>query len=59
MLKCRECGVEWSLLVSFPLRKEFKQLYHYCPRCGRNTFHDILDYREEDDFTSPSQASSS
>lgn len=47
VLKCRECGIEWKLHVSFPLKKEFKQLYHYCPSCGRNTFHEILVYVEE------------
>jgi hypothetical protein len=48
LLKCRECGETWKLLVSFPLRKEFKQLFHYCSKCGRNTYHDIVDYVEED-----------
>ncbi|MCY0868768.1 MAG: hypothetical protein OWQ48_06040 [Desulfurococcus sp.] len=47
IVKCSECGVERKLLVAFPLNKEFKKLYHYCPNCGRNTFHEILRYVEE------------
>lgn len=47
VLRCRECGLEWRLLVSFPLKKEFKQLYHYCSNCGKNTFHEIIGYVEE------------
>ncbi|MEM4717811.1 MAG: hypothetical protein QXE81_03515 [Desulfurococcaceae archaeon] len=49
ILRCRECNREWRILVSFPLKKEFKQLYHYCENCGKNTFHDILEYKEEED----------
>lgn len=47
VLKCRECKKEWKLLVSFPLNREFSKLYHYCPHCGKNTFHDIIEYKEE------------
>jgi len=47
VLRCRECGREWRLYASFPLDKEFKEFYHYCPYCGRNTFHDIVKYVEE------------
>lgn len=46
-MKCKECGKEWKLLVCFPLSKEFSKLYHYCPHCGKNAFHDIVEYREE------------
>jgi ribosomal protein L44E len=49
LLKCRECGNTWKLEVSFPLKKEFKQLFHYCPYCRKNTFHDILEYVESGD----------
>ena len=48
VLKCRECNKEWKLLVSFPLKREFKQLYHYCENCGKNTFHDIVEYYEKE-----------
>jgi hypothetical protein len=47
ILRCRECGREWKLYVSFPLDKEFKKFYHYCPYCKKNTFHDIVKYVEE------------
>lgn len=47
VLRCKECGREWKLLVSFPLSREFKRLYHYCSYCGKNTFHEILEYREK------------
>ncbi|MCS7128208.1 MAG: hypothetical protein N3E36_03410 [Sulfolobales archaeon] len=43
MLKCTECKTVWELNVAYNLR-EYRRLYHYCPRCGRNTFHDILEY---------------
>ncbi len=46
ILKCRTCGNTWKLNVSYPLKKEFTKLYHYCPFCKKNTFHDILEYVE-------------
>ncbi len=47
VLRCRTCGTTWKLLVSYPLKKEYKQLYHYCPACRKNTFHEILEYHED------------
>ncbi len=47
IMKCRECGREWKFKVSYNLKKEFNQLYHYCPYCKRNTFHEIIRYVEE------------
>ncbi|MCD6301219.1 MAG: hypothetical protein J7L82_04030 [Staphylothermus sp.] len=47
ILKCKSCGKEWKLLVSYPLDKEFQQLYHYCPHCKKNAFHEIIKYVEE------------
>ena len=41
VLRCRSCGRVWVLEVSFDIGG-MKQLYHYCPYCKRNTFHDIL-----------------
>jgi len=47
ILKCKTCGKEWKLLVSYPLKKEFTELFHYCPYCKRNTYHEIIEYVEE------------
>ncbi|WP_169696939.1 MULTISPECIES: hypothetical protein [Staphylothermus] len=47
ILRCKTCGNKWKLLVSYPLKKEFKELYHYCPYCKRNTYHEIIEYIEE------------
>ncbi len=47
-LRCTECGRIWYLEVSFDLTKlATRRLYHYCPYCRRNTFHEILG-REDD-----------
>ncbi|MEM1627953.1 MAG: hypothetical protein QXP02_00075 [Desulfurococcaceae archaeon] len=45
-LRCKNCNNEWKLLVSFPLKREFKRLYHYCVYCGKNTFHEIIEFVE-------------
>ncbi|MEM0379751.1 MAG: hypothetical protein QXW87_00215 [Desulfurococcaceae archaeon] len=47
ILKCSSCNNEWRLYVSFPLDREFSKIYHYCPFCRRNTFHNIVKYVEE------------
>lgn len=47
LLKCRTCGNEWKLYVSYSLDKEFKRLYHYCPHCRTNTVHEIIGFFEE------------
>ncbi|MEM1735048.1 MAG: hypothetical protein QXT88_00565 [Desulfurococcaceae archaeon] len=49
MLRCRDCGNEWKLYVSYNLDKDFKNkhLYHYCPYCKRNTLNEILVFIEE------------
>ncbi len=47
ILECTTCKKQWKLLVSYPLKKEFQKLYHYCPYCHRNTFHKIIEYVEE------------
>ncbi len=41
MVKCRECGNERVLKVSYYLG-DFKHLYHWCPICKKNTYHEIL-----------------
>lgn len=41
LVRCTACGMEWLLEVSFDI-SEAKRLYHYCSRCKRNTFHEIL-----------------
>lgn len=40
-LRCTECGNVWVLDVSFPLDKMGK-IYHYCPFCKKNTFHEVI-----------------
>lgn len=42
LMKCTVCGTIWVLEVSFDIR-DAKRLYHYCLRCKRNTFHEVLD----------------
>ena len=43
-LRCVECGYSWRLAVSFDL-ESMGRLYHYCRRCGRNSFH-VVEGRE-------------
>lgn len=40
-LRCFECGSVWGLRVSYDLA-DMPRIYHYCRRCGKNTFHHIL-----------------
>lgn len=47
ILKCTICGTTWILEVSFDIR-DVKKLYHFCEKCNRNTFHDILGRKEKD-----------
>ncbi|MEM2551389.1 MAG: hypothetical protein QW168_04410 [Sulfolobales archaeon] len=42
ILRCRSCGASRVLKVSYHLG-DFKQLYHWCPNCKRNTLHDIIE----------------
>ncbi len=46
LLRCRECGTIWVLEVSFDI-SDMDKVYHYCPRCKKNTFHDVLGRSEE------------
>lgn len=46
-IKCQECGEEKELRVGYDIR-DFKQLYLYCRKCGKNTFHIILEYVHEE-----------
>jgi len=46
-IKCQECGEEKELRVGYDIR-DFKQLYLYCKKCGKNTFHIILEYVREE-----------
>ncbi len=41
ILRCRECGTIWILEVSFDI-SDMDKVYHYCPKCKKNTFHDVL-----------------
>ena len=48
LLRCTRCGKTWILEVSFDLTKlSTGRLYHYCPYCKRNTFHEIVKRIEE------------
>ncbi len=40
-LRCSVCGTVWILKVSYDI-SDFKRLYHYCRKCGKNTYHEIL-----------------
>ncbi len=46
ILRCRECGTVWLLEVSFDI-SDMGTIYHYCPFCKRNTFHDIVGRAEK------------
>ncbi|BES82124.1 hypothetical protein PABY_16910 [Pyrodictium abyssi] len=49
LLRCTSCGNTWELEVSFDLTKlSSGKLYHYCKYCKRNTFHEIVERREEE-----------
>lgn len=39
-LVCGRCGREWVLEVSFNLQG-VRRLYHFCPYCRTNTFHEV------------------
>ncbi|MCC6017206.1 MAG: hypothetical protein LM582_09220 [Desulfurococcaceae archaeon] len=41
LLRCIVCGYAWILEVSFDIR-DAKKIYHYCHKCKRNTFHEVL-----------------
>jgi len=48
ILRCTKCGNEWILEVSFDLTKlESGKLYHYCPYCRHNTFHEVVKRLED------------
>ena len=51
-LRCRTCKNTWALKVSYSL-KDMTKLYHYCPYCKKNTFHDILYYEDDVRIRSP------
>ena len=52
LLRCTRCGRTWILEVSFDLTKlSGGRLYHYCPYCKRNTFHEIVKRIEDEEFT--------
>ena len=60
LLRCTECGNTWLLEVSFDLTKlSQRRLYHYCPYCKRNTFHEILERIDEDEAVPEQQGGSS
>jgi ribosomal protein L44E len=40
-LRCKECGSEWVLKVSYDI-SDMKTIYHYCRKCRKNTFHEVL-----------------
>ncbi len=41
VVRCSVCGIERLLKLSYHIG-DFKQLYHWCPVCRRNTYHDIV-----------------
>ncbi len=46
IVRCRECGTVWILEVSFDI-SDMDKIYHYCPRCKKNTFHDVIGRSDE------------
>lgn len=46
VLKCEECGLDWILEVSFDL-SGLGKIYHYCRGCRKNTFHKVVDRRQD------------
>ena len=45
-LRCTRCGRVWVLKVSYNL-KEMGRIYHWCPYCRVNTFHEVIEKVEE------------
>uniref|UniRef100_A0A7C4NKR7 Uncharacterized protein n=1 Tax=Ignisphaera aggregans TaxID=334771 RepID=A0A7C4NKR7_9CREN len=41
LMRCTACDSTWVLEVSFDIR-DTKSIYHYCTKCKRNTFHEVL-----------------
>ncbi len=41
-LRCTKCGFVWVLKVSYNI-SDMDKIYHYCPKCKKNTFHEILE----------------
>ncbi|MCX8185040.1 MAG: hypothetical protein RMI56_01915 [Sulfolobales archaeon] len=42
IVRCGSCRKERVIKVSYYLG-DFKQLYHWCPFCRRNTHHEIVE----------------
>ena len=57
MLRCTRCGRTWILEVSFDLAS-MGRIYHYCPYCRRNTFHEVVRRIEEDEEAQQGEYSS-
>jgi uncharacterized protein YpbB len=54
LLRCTKCNNTWFLEVSFDLTKlAEKRLYHYCPYCEKNTFHEVLERIEDEKVVAP------
>ncbi len=47
VLRCTRCGRTWVLEVSFDLAS-MGRIYHYCPYCRRNTFHEVVEKIEDE-----------
>lgn len=46
ILRCKNCGKIRKLYVGYDLSEE-KQIYVYCAKCRKNTFHEILKYEDD------------
>ncbi|MFP3080760.1 MAG: hypothetical protein RXN88_04240 [Acidilobus sp.] len=47
-VRCTECGLERFLETGFDLSTlKGGRIYIYCPRCKRNTFHEIIGRSED------------
>ncbi len=46
LLRCTSCKNEVKLKLGYNLY-EFKKLYLFCERCGRNTYHEVIGHKEK------------
>ncbi len=47
LLRCTKCGNVRVLEVGYDLRA-FKKMYIFCPKCRRNTHHEIVSVQVEE-----------
>ncbi|RLE89986.1 MAG: hypothetical protein DRJ49_01275 [Thermoprotei archaeon] len=45
VLECENCGSERMLYVGYDI-SDFEKIYIFCSKCGRNTMHRIIGYKD-------------